>query len=104
MISAINIASGHSVDAEYLRIIQELRRFGLTPTGNKGTDKARLEQAKSELVEKIQNKEYEENMKSVQVQPMAPVDEAENAKRSDMEVQRLGAMTVAELNRLYFGL
>ena len=35
---------------------------------------------------------------------LSPIDEARYAERSHMEEQRLGAMTVAELNRMFFGL
>ena len=54
MIQAIGNASGLSIDAEYLRIIQELRRLGLQPTGDKNNDAQRLAQAKAQLVQKIQ--------------------------------------------------
>ena len=104
MIQAIGNASGLSIDAEYLRIIQELRRLGLTSTGNREVDFQRLQQAKSELVDKIKNKENSDTEKTLGVQVISEVDESEMAKRSEMEMQRLGAMTVAELNKMYFGL
>ena len=105
MIQALGIASGLSIDAEYLRIIQELRTLGLSPTGNKTTDAQRLAQAKAELVQRIQKKE--ETTKSQQelgVQIINQVDESEYAQRAEMEEQRLGAMSVAQLNRIFFGL
>lgn len=91
-------------DAEYQRIIQELKALGINPSGNKETDKAKLTQAKLELVQKIEAKQEEDDKQKLQVQPIAPVDESQNAARSQLEEQRLGAMTVAELNRLYFGI
>ena len=101
MISALGAASGLHIDSEYLRIIQELRKLGITPTGDKSIDSQRLNQAKQALIEKIQSKENN-NEQNIGVQTISPVDEAENSKRAEMEEQRLGAMTVAELNRLYF--
>lgn len=88
-------------DSEYLRIIQELKALGLTPSGNKNADKAKLQQAKAELIQKIQEKDDGQN-NNLQVQTIEPVDKAQDSKRADLEEQRLGAMTVAELNRLYF--
>ena len=105
MIQALGTASGLSIDAEYLRIIQEMRALGLTPSGSKSADISRLAQAKAELVQRINKKE--ETSSSVQelgVQIINQVDESEYAKRSEMEVQRLGAMSVAQLNKIYFGL
>ena len=104
MIQALGNASGLSIDAEYLRIIQELRRLGLTPTGNREVDFQKLVQAKTELIDKIKNKDNQENNNSLGVQTISPIDEAEFAKRSEMEEQRLGAMSVAELNKIFFGL
>ena len=102
-IGAINIsARGAYNDPEYMRIIQELRSLGLAPSGNKDSDKAKLQQAKTELIHKIQEKDNEQNGNSIHVQTIAPVDEVQDNKRAELEEQRLGAMTVAELNRLYF--
>ena len=102
-ISALN-TSIHSIDSEYMRIILELRRLGLTPSGNKEIDKAKLARAKEELITKIKSHEQNSNNENLQIQTIAPADEIENSKRAEMEEQRLGAMTIAELNRLYFGI
>lgn len=105
MIQALGNASGLSIDAEYLRIIQEMRSLGLAPSGNKPLDAQRLAQAKAELVQRIQKKEETTNsQQALGVQVISQVDESEYAHRSEMEEQRLGAMTVAELNRIFFGL
>ena len=45
-----------------------------------------------------------QNVQNIGVQVIEPVDESEYAVRAEMEEQRLGAMSVAQLNRLYFGL
>ena len=105
MIQAHGIASGLSIDAEYLRIIQELKALGLAPTGNKATDASRLAQAKAELVQRINKKrETTYSQEELGIQIINQVDESEYIKRSEMEIQRLGAITVADLNKLYFGL
>lgn len=95
---------GASDDYEYIRIKKELSAIGINPSGNKVVDKAKLEQAKLELVQKIEKKVQNDGENSLQVQPMQPVDDVQKSERSELEVQRLGAMTVAELNRLYFNL
>lgn len=102
-ISAIHSSIG-SIDPEYMRIILELRRLGLTPSGNKEIDKSKLARAKEELITKIKSHEQNINNENLQIQTIAPADEIENSKRAEMEEQRLGAMTIAELNRLYFGI
>ncbi len=104
MIQALGNVSGLSIDAEYLRIIQELRRLGITPSGDKNIDAQKLAQAKTELVHKIQKKEEIKSAESLGVQVVNSVDESYNSERAEMEEQRLGAMAVAELNRIYFGL
>lgn len=104
MIQAIGNASGLSIDAEYLRIIQELRRLGLQPTGDKNNDAQRLAQAKAQLVQKIQKQDETNSIKSLGVQIINSVNETYISEHTEMETQRLGAMTVAELNKLYFRL
>ena len=59
MIQVLGSISNNYIDGEYLRIIQELRRLGLQPTGNKANDAQRLAQAKAELVQKIHKKEID---------------------------------------------
>ena len=81
-------------DPEYMKIVQELLQLGLTPTGNKNADKARLQTEKQKLAEKIMEK----------VQEQQPVQQNENVQRAQMEEQRLGAMNVAELNKILHGL
>lgn len=100
MVAAVGAISSYS-DPEYLRILQELMKLGIAPSGNKSIDKTKLEQAKAELIQKIQTKQQEEQKQSLQVQP---IEAAEDTQRSQMEYLRPGAMTVAELNKLYFGL
>mgnify|MGYP004576008573 FL=1 len=100
MVAAIGAISSYS-DPEYLRILQELMQLGITPSYNKSTDKSKLQQAKLELTQKIQHKAEEEQKQNLQVQPL---EAPQNAERAKMEESKLGAMTVAELNKIYFGL
>ena len=102
-ISAINLYN-QGLDAEYMRIVAELKRLGITPSGNKSIDTAKLEKAKAELITKISNKVHEENKNNLHVNAIEPVDGTQNNQRAELETQRLGAMTVAELNKIYFGL
>ena len=103
MVAAVGAINSYS-DPEYLRILQELMKLGIAPSGNKSIDKGKLEQAKTELIQKIQIKHKEEDKQSLQVQPLEEVMDTQNSKRAQMEEERLGAMTVAELNRMYFGI
>lgn len=103
MITAVRFLSSH-IDQEYQQIIQELLRLGISPSGNKIVDKQKLQQAKAELVQKIQDKKVEEQKESIKVEIIAPAENVDNSEKSSLELQRLGAMTVAELNRLYFGI
>ena len=86
-------------DPEYMRIIQELKRLGITPSGNKFTDKTRLQVEKNKLINKVseqkENSEFLETLFQTQ---------ALNSARELLEEERLGAMSIAELNKIYFGL
>ncbi len=103
MISSISNINSNS-DPEYQRILQELMRFGIAPSGNKSIDKGKLEQAKAELVQKIQTRQKEEQKQELQVQPIEGIEATQDSKRSQLEESRVGAMTLSELNKFYFGL
>ena len=92
MIQAIR-PIGQDYDSEYLRIIQELRKYGLQLTGNKQVDKGRLAQAKQEFVEGLQER-YDIDFQEDKVNP----------QRVSMEEERPGAMAVAQLNRILLGI
>jgi len=96
MIQAISAIGGNSNfnDPEYMKIIQELFKLGIAPTGEKNVDKARLEAEKKKLAEQIQEKAQQVNPQQAQ----------EMAQRSKLEEEKLGAMTVAELNKILHGL
>ena len=104
MVAGIGAIGHQYSDPEYQRILQELMRLGIAPSGNKQVDKGKLEQAKAELIQKIQTREQEEQKQDIQVPPLEGVHDSQNTERPQLEESRLGAMTVAELNRLYFGL
>ena len=105
MVAAIGYNNGSGIDAEYMRIMRDLKSLGLSPSGNKDIDFQRLGQAKNELVQRLQkNKEISGSSQELGVQVINQVDESEYLQRSEMEEQRLGAMNVAQLNKIYFGL
>lgn len=103
MIAAINAINNYS-DAEYQRILQELMRLGIAPSGNKNIDKGKLEQAKAELIQKIQTRQKEEEKQELKVQPIESLQDVQSSKRAQLEESRLGAMNLSELNKFYFGL
>lgn len=75
--------------------------MGISPTYNKSADKALLAKAKAELIRKIQNKDDESKLSSHQVQSYSYQDDNEYQFRADLEEKRLGAMTLAELNKFF---
>ena len=97
MVAAIG-AVGSYQDAEYTRILKELMQAGLTSSGNKSADKSRLNQAKLELIQKIQTKQAEEVKQDIQVQPLEATQNSQHTPQ--MEQERVGAMTLAELNKI----
>lgn len=106
MIGAIGSVNNRGgIDQEYQRIMYELGSLGLQPTGDKGADKARLEAEKGKIVDKINEKIDEKTQaKGADFQEAMAASQQENMMREKLEEQRLGAMTVAELNKIYFNL
>ena len=100
LVAAISAIGSYS-DPEYLRILQELMKLGIAPSGNKSVDKGKLEQAKLELIQKIQIKQEEEQKQDLKVQPLEAVQDSQKAQ---LETEKPGAMNLAELNKIYFGL
>ena len=76
--------------------------MGIAASGKKKTDVSKLKQAKTELIEKIQTKQNEEQKQELQVQPLEASKESQQTQQ--LEYAKTGAMTLAELNKLYFGL
>ena len=81
------------VDPEYTRILMELYKLNVKPSGDKEIDKAKLEEEKHKLAEKIQQKFDVETP-----------EKNNNSDKAKLEEQRLGAMTVGELNKVLHGL
>ena len=104
MINPIGRTNILSVDAERLRIIEELRKFGLDSSGNMQIDSQKLAEAKTAFVERLKNRENQNSSQSLGVQVISQVDDTDYSKRAEMEEQRLGAMTVSEWNKIFFGL
>ncbi len=87
MIQAVGAIS-HYADPEYIKILMELRKLGITPSGNKTVDRGKLIQEKQRLEEKFKVEE--------QALP--------NLEREKLEEQRTGATALAEINKILLGL
>ena len=81
-------------DTEHIRIMMELRKLGITPTGDKQVDKVLLKQAKEKKAEHI----IENKIQNEKVNNEADKD------RAMLEEIRTGAMALAELNRVLLGI
>jgi hypothetical protein len=87
-------AIGQYSDPEYLKIIQELMKLGIAPSGNKSIDKAKLEKAQQKTESKFEiDKTQNNNQKDEQ-----------QTKKEQMEEQRVGATNLAEINKVLLGL
>ena len=122
MVLAIN--SVRNTDYELYIIMQELTALGITPSGNKATDRAKLAQARQDLINKIAEKRVEQaepqrqavktyetkekyglsNDKKSEFENVLSNTESRYTTQEELEQQKLGAMTIAQLNRIYFGL
>lgn len=118
------ISGVKSQDYELYRIMQELISLGIQPSGNKAVDQAKLVQARNELINKIAEKKVEQALpqrQAVRTYESQKEYEPANDKKSEfenvllnteesyttrekLEEEKLGAMTIAQLNRIYFGL
>uniref|UniRef100_UPI004025D24A hypothetical protein n=1 Tax=Candidatus Scatousia sp. TaxID=3085663 RepID=UPI004025D24A len=99
------VAALVATDLEYQRIIRELRALGLEPTGDKSTDKSRLEAAKAQ---KSAQNDYEiqiqiqtvENVKNPdKAGPLSDADFAKNTPTEAAQNMR-GAEQLGQLNKL----
>lgn len=104
MVSAIGAIRGHNyMDYEYTQIIMELYQLGIKPSGNKQTDKARLQAEKAKIVKQIKQKS--ENVQQAEKkQQTDEKDKTEFLEKASLEEERLGAKTVGELNKILHGL
>ena len=67
--------------------------LGLSPTGNPDLDKSRLQAEINRRVEKVEEEEKK-----------AEKEQEERAIEKQLEEERLGAKTLAEYNKHFFGL
>ncbi len=89
LIQAVGAINGYD-DPEYIRILMELRKLGITPSGNKTVDRGKLVQEKHRLEEKFK------------IEPQQP--DKNQAEREKLEEQRTGATALAEINKILLGL
>lgn len=89
MIQAVG-AINHYTDPEYIKILMELRKLGITPSGNKTIDRGKLVQEKHRLEEKFEVK--------------TPVTDKNQVERELLEENRPGATALAEINKILLGL
>jgi hypothetical protein len=88
-------AIGQYSDSEYLRIIQELMKLGISPSGNKYIDKIKLGQA--------QRQQEQSQFQVSQVQDDS-LNTDEQSERANMEISKVGATNLAEINKVLLGL
>ena len=103
-IQAIGIGGLHNIDYEHQRIIRELLAMGITPSYDKKNDMTKLEIEKAKLIEKIANKTGEQQAQQTNFEETIVGYHQPDSERIKLEESRLGAMTLSELNKIYFGL
>ena len=104
MVTAISgIGHNNYMDYEYMQIIMELHRLGITPCGNKQADKARLQAEKAKIVKQIKLK-AESAQRPEKNQLTDEKEKTELLEKAQLEEERLGAKTIAELNKILHGL
>lgn len=104
-IQAIGIGGIHNIDYEHKRIINELQALGITPTYDKNIDRAKLNAEKSKLIDKISHKiEHKNEQANTNFKDTVVAYHQTDEERINLEEQKPGAMTLSELNKIYFGL
>lgn len=90
----ISFVSGIStaIPNRYDEIIRRLKLLGLSPTGDPTVDRSRLQAEINRRVEKVEEVKKEEK------------EQEERAIEKQLEEERLGAKTLAEHNKFFFGL
>ena len=87
----------HYIDYEHMKIIQELYRLGIKPTGIKELDKAKLKAEKEKIINQIKQK-------AENIEQTDKIENKETIEKARLEEERLGAKTVSELNKILHGL
>lgn len=95
MILQIGAIRGGS-SSDYPWILAQLRKYGLTPSGDENIDRARVKEAQRKeeekfVIEKIENYFGEEKENTFN-------------EREIMEQEKIGAMNVAQINRILLGI
>ncbi len=99
-VSALSASAGYAIDSEYQRILRELRALGIEPTGNKATDKAKLEEAKAtKQTQEVQNTQpVNETQGTEKTRAESSQDNIKND--STIQAQQMtGATQIAEFNK-----
>ncbi|PWL80725.1 hypothetical protein DBY21_00855 [Candidatus Gastranaerophilales bacterium] len=93
MASAIS-SSANTIDSEYLRIMRQLRAYGIEPTGDKSVDKAKLQ--KIEAAKDSQTSQFANTKNNNK--------NAENSSNIAITDNGQGTDQLAMLNKLKLGL
>lgn len=104
MVCSIGGISFGGYDYEYYRIILQLRELGITPSGDKEQDKIKLNSEKNKIIQAIKTKVKNKDEEEKSFEKTLNAIELVSSERQQMELERLGAQNVAELNRIYFSL
>lgn len=96
---SVYIATGY-IDSEYARIIRELRAYGIEPSGNKSTDKMKLEQVKqAKRQENIQQPQAVKKSVEADKENAISSEDTVKAQMEQQAHQMSGATQVANLNK-----
>jgi hypothetical protein len=81
------------MNSEYAWILAELRRLGLTPTGDIDIDRAQVQEAKQKESEDKEEISFDKFI-------FYKGENSGETEREKMEYERVGAMNVALINRI----
>ena len=112
----LNSSAFMNADPEHSRIMKMLISYGLTPTGNKGDDKARLHRFEIELAKEelnaitsdsvrafhfltVSNAEIQELRQSIA--PKVPDNNEMQLENQKLAEQRLGESQIAQMNSFF---
>lgn len=104
MVVGISKISYATIDAEHYAIIQQLKALGITPTGNKDADRAKLNIEKNKLIQQIKTKAKNKNDNKPNFKEILGETISNNNPTNQLELEMLGAKSVGELNRIYFNI
>ena len=104
MVAGIGKISYITKDVEHYTIIQQLKALGITPSGNKELDRAKLTVEKNKLIQQTQAKSNAKEEKKASFKNILVQTNEENNIKNQLELEMLGAKTIGELNRIYFNI